>query len=255
MVLWSAILAVLAWIEGKLDPIVHAWRWHPPVGVYIGILGLVAVLVPLLRERLGRKEKAIWTGIMFVLLLLEIKSIYQDNYERQEQLNTTLANMQKIFSEITGGDSYIYFTIFTPPKMPMPTTSPVPSVNNDYISGQAFDHFVGKFPLHDVVVSIFCPLWSNIVQWGTVYPNDRGHFKQGISFGFKTPTLEKDAYCTFLIGTSNGSYSQVVQFLKNDDRWTWGSVLTKYGNSEFRHEYFDDGFPHDYKFPQDYKLP
>lgn len=63
------------------------WGKHPPVGLWIGMLGLVGVLVPLLRDvaKLGKREKALWTSIMFALLLLEIKSVYQDRNEHDAQ--------------------------------------------------------------------------------------------------------------------------------------------------------------------------
>jgi len=50
------------------------WLWHPPIGVWIGILGLLGVIVPLIRDltKIGRREKAAWTFVMFALLLLEI---------------------------------------------------------------------------------------------------------------------------------------------------------------------------------------
>lgn len=66
------------------------WVWHPPVGVWIGVLGLLGVVVPLVRDitKIGRREKAIWTGVMFLLLLLELKTLYQDRREHdQEQAN------------------------------------------------------------------------------------------------------------------------------------------------------------------------
>jgi hypothetical protein len=42
------------------------WTWHPPVGVFIALLGLVSVVVPLLRDlaKIGRIEKALWTSVI-----------------------------------------------------------------------------------------------------------------------------------------------------------------------------------------------
>jgi hypothetical protein len=59
------------------------WNWHPPVGVWIGVLGLLGVVVPLLRDfsQMKKGEKAVWTAVLFVLLLLELKSVYQDRRE------------------------------------------------------------------------------------------------------------------------------------------------------------------------------
>jgi hypothetical protein len=86
----------------------RVWAWHPPVGVWIGILGLLGVLVPLIRdiERIGKREKAVWTFIMFSLLLLEIKSVYQDRNEHDEEQaearERETKNFQSIAKEIEG---------------------------------------------------------------------------------------------------------------------------------------------------------
>ena len=74
----------------------HLWAWYPPVGVFIGILGLLGVLVPLLRDlgKIGKGERAIWTLIFFALVLLEIKSIYQDRNAHDEA--QALARMEQL---------------------------------------------------------------------------------------------------------------------------------------------------------------
>ena len=81
------------------------WAWHPPVGVFIGILGLLGVIVPLIRDinKIGRWEKATWTFIMFSLLLLEIKSVYQDRNEHDAQQAEARALEEKNFAEIASG--------------------------------------------------------------------------------------------------------------------------------------------------------
>jgi hypothetical protein len=63
------------------------WAWHPPVGVYIGILGFLGVLVTLVRDltTIGKREKAAWIFVMFTLLLFEVKSVYQDRNEHDQQ--------------------------------------------------------------------------------------------------------------------------------------------------------------------------
>ena len=57
---------------------------HPPVGVFIALLALLGVLVPLIRERIGKREKALWTIVMFVLVGLELRSISLDHIEQLE---------------------------------------------------------------------------------------------------------------------------------------------------------------------------
>ncbi len=74
--------------------------WYPPVGVFIAILAVLGVLVPLLREHIGRREKAVWTIVMFLLVGLEIRSIYLDRaaHDRQETQDreTQLTNFREI---------------------------------------------------------------------------------------------------------------------------------------------------------------
>jgi hypothetical protein len=58
----------------------HWWEWYPPIGTCIAILGLLGVLVPLYRQRdkIHRFERAGWTLLMFILLGLELRTIYLD---------------------------------------------------------------------------------------------------------------------------------------------------------------------------------
>ena len=116
------------------------WSYHPPVGVFIAILAVLGVLVPLVREKIGRREKAVWTIIMFVLLLLELKSIYQDRNEHEKQqkeareteitnfgkigdgiteairqnqqnFNSVMANTNTLLAENLGGNSFCYMML------------------------------------------------------------------------------------------------------------------------------------------------
>ena len=81
------------------------WLWHPPVGVWIGVLGLLGVIVPLLRDinRAGSREKALWTFLMFSLLLLEIKSVYQDRNEHDSEQAEARTREEDSFKEIAAG--------------------------------------------------------------------------------------------------------------------------------------------------------
>jgi len=75
------------WFCGAQCAYWNVWAWHPPVGVWIGILGLLGVLVPLIRDlnKISEREKALWTVVLFALLLLELKSVYQDRNEHDQQ--------------------------------------------------------------------------------------------------------------------------------------------------------------------------
>jgi hypothetical protein len=83
----------------------ESWKWYPPVGVFIAILGLLGVIVPLFRDlgKMGKWEKAAWTLAMFALVGLEIRSIYLDrNAHDREQTEARSEQLRK-FSEIAGG--------------------------------------------------------------------------------------------------------------------------------------------------------
>jgi hypothetical protein len=83
------------------------WAWHPPVGVWIGILGLLGVIVPLVRDpqRIGKREKAIWTFVLFAFLLLEIKSVYQDRNEHDTEQRLARERSEHNFQTIANGIS------------------------------------------------------------------------------------------------------------------------------------------------------
>jgi cell division protein FtsL len=79
--------------------------WYPPVGVFIAILGLLGVAVPLVRDlaKIGKWEKAFWTIVMFVLMGLEIRSIYLDRKAHDIEQATARAEQLQHFKEIGDG--------------------------------------------------------------------------------------------------------------------------------------------------------
>jgi hypothetical protein len=81
------------------------WAIHPPVSVWIGVLGFLGVLLPLIRDisNIGKREKAIWTFVVFALLLLEIKSVYQDRNEHDQQQSEAREREAKSFETIALG--------------------------------------------------------------------------------------------------------------------------------------------------------
>jgi len=170
----------------------HWWKWHPPVGVFIGILGLLSVLVPLFRSwnTIPRVEKAIWTGAMFILLLLELRTIYLDRSDhdaeqakaRCEQLeqfrniagqlttaiqdnerhfDQTLAKVDDAINTETGGDSYCYIDF---------------SATDIATDGRQLPYFylipylikVGKYPVRDIVATV-----EDVTHYEQVYKDER----------------------------------------------------------------------------------
>jgi hypothetical protein len=90
------------------------WHWHPPVGVWIGVLGLLGVVVPLFRDisKIGKPEKAVWTFVLFALLLLEIKTVYQDrNEDDAEQAECGGPGCSDSFRRFLSGGSVFRFRL------------------------------------------------------------------------------------------------------------------------------------------------
>lgn len=75
------------------------------MGVWIGILGLLGVIVTLVRDpkEISRGEKAIWIVVLFTLLLLEMKSVYQDRNEHDEAERQSRERSEQNFSAIANG--------------------------------------------------------------------------------------------------------------------------------------------------------
>ena len=88
-------------------------NWHPWPGLFVGILGLLAIAVPLLREKkMGRYERAVWIFIFVLLTIGEIRSLKlaADDFEADraranqkfdgisQRLTTALENSQAQFA-------------------------------------------------------------------------------------------------------------------------------------------------------------
>jgi hypothetical protein len=82
-----------------------AWPWLPPVGISIALLGLLGVIVPLIRDlqKIRRREKSIWTLVFFVLLLAEIKAVYQDRNEHDREQREVRERSEQNFQNIAQG--------------------------------------------------------------------------------------------------------------------------------------------------------
>jgi hypothetical protein len=217
----------------------------PPAGVCIGLVAVTGVFMPFFWSKINKYCKSLCIFLFFGLLCVEILSISEDRREAQKQFETTAADLKNIISNATGGNSYLYFDL-TDPSGPLEIQ--VPDISPEYIFSTAVPHFVGEFPLHDVVVSPFCPMgWLPIVDYRTVYPQEIGRPRQGIYLEFPPTLKESEARCVLFISTSNGSYSQIFQFSKQDDKWTWASKFGKY-DADLKREFVGPGFPKDKKW-------
>lgn len=81
------------------------WAWHPPVGTWIGVLGFLGVAVALVRDpkEISQGEKAIWIIVLFVLLGLELKTLYQDRDEHDAAERESRERSEQNFKGIAGG--------------------------------------------------------------------------------------------------------------------------------------------------------
>ena len=83
-------------------PAAQPVAWHLSVGVGIGILGFLGVVVPLVREHIGRREKAIWTALLAILLLLELRSIHLDQIQHDRELAFAACEQLHSFQKLAG---------------------------------------------------------------------------------------------------------------------------------------------------------
>jgi hypothetical protein len=78
-----------------------------------------------------------------LLLLLEVKSIYQDRNEHEAEFETTVSSMEKLMPEATGDNSHIYFEV-TEPTPPSEIT--LPGIAKGYVSATAIPLSSANFP-------------------------------------------------------------------------------------------------------------
>lgn len=148
---------------------------------------------------------------------------------------------QEGLNNMTGADSYVYFSVSEPMG---PLELATPGLPKGNILSNASPHFVGTYPLHNVFVSGECPRGVlPDIDYGTVFPKEMGRPRQGLYLQFPADIPERSATCNIFISTSNGSYSQSVHFIKQDDKWVWASKFGKYGKSKLRLSFFGAGFP------------
>jgi hypothetical protein len=69
--------------ESMPAPLPPWWHLHPGVGWFIVVFGLVGVLVPLIREKISKREKAVWTCVLVVFAVLELRTIHYDSIEHE----------------------------------------------------------------------------------------------------------------------------------------------------------------------------
>jgi len=263
---WLALLlascCVLAFFVPKwfLD---HGLR--PPVGVYIAIMGLV-VAVMTLRKEPNSTEKFLWVVFATMLMVAEIQNLYKadaqqtaafariaDNLDgtrkalevTANKIQDTTSELDKLYSETTGGNSYIYFEIVDSGSgISGPLGMDAGGLKKGMMVGNTFPKFVGTFPLHHVFVSEFGPRGQQAsIDYGDMFPVELGRPREApyISFYPDKPVQ----YFNFMISTSNGNYSQTILVKKIGDKWLWASKFSKYGSKTPSRTWAATGFPSD----------
>ncbi len=98
------------------------WQWHPPVGVAVGLAGLIAVFFPLIRswDKISPKERASWVALFVTLFGIEFRTIYRDQIEKDQARDlATCQQMQQFrasvagLENIVGGGSYTVLTLYS----------------------------------------------------------------------------------------------------------------------------------------------
>ena len=244
---WQAFVIVACygyWIFSPIAP-----------GEAIAVLGAVAVILTVRADLFTKLERVIWVVIGFALLWGELAVIKENEAEqtreKQEQArqfrDTLLAfqdlhqqnvnqlnSMQGILSEtkkagaaaedalanITGGNSYPEFALGEAIG-PLPAIIQGFSFKQTVIEFNAFAMVHGTHPLHNVSVQWDTPLEGKTHDYGTLLPNSGT--LSGILIRFRS--TETKIIVPMFITASNGSYVQMILFLKTGDKWTWSTRL------------------------------
>jgi hypothetical protein len=250
----------------------HWWQWHPPVGVFIAALALLGVIVPWFRGDAGKREKAFWTFVMFLFVGLEIRTIYLDQAEHDQQqafarcqqlesfqtiaggIGTAIGQSQQQFQatmqksdaitkglteaiEIeTGNGSYVYMM----PEFQLGEIEvKMWGKPQRVLEYSAIEVFKGRYPLHDVHVNVTDRFGSQeIGGGGTVYPSMIGHAPQEVKIRLQ-PDADRQEVMVF-VTSSGGPFSQRILFLRKiastkppSAHFVWASRIYKGNPNKF----------------------
>jgi hypothetical protein len=248
----------------------------------IGLLAAGAVVVAVRTEYLSRSEKIGWIVVAFFLFLVEMRIVTNDRAEQQAafeearyeeslsfkralldselKFEATMKRSDAITQGLTeateletGGKSYMCFAIGEPNLLRGVDGSHFARIGIRYdkpidiMSASAIGGIVGKYPLHNVFVSVIGPLGRVAdIDYGTIAPNELGRPREFAYLEFFPD--KKRQYFHITINASNGNYYQNVLFLKLDGKWVWGSRLYKGGSAKGKlvRIWIGKGFPKNY---------
>jgi len=224
-------------------------HWHPPVGVFIAILALLGVVVPLIREKVGPGEKAVWTLVLFALLLLEIHSIYEDRSEhereqadaRKQQLDSfskiaqgidktiensdrefaaTMRQTQAVLSNITGGDSFAVIEPWTfAGRRDMPLVIHNPGKN--ILTGVTVTVYSqGAFNMPGAL-DLYMRSVAERINVGTLHPAERLVLSAAIQSDQLQTWDDGVSHLFILIGAQNFTSQEYLQLRKGGEKKPW----------------------------------
>lgn len=198
--------------------------YTPPPGLAIGVLGIAAAFMTLRADHFTKTEKMTWIIIAFALFFIETRSVYRDQHNHQVEFETTVQNMKVLWSEATGGNSYMYFDIGF---IAGPTAIDIPEVKKGAMIVTTRLEFVGAYPLRDVKLRVFGTLGHHVenFDYGNVFPPQLGSVQASPDLTFSPDETQHFFY--IFVEASNGSYEEMVLVHKVGNTWLWACNLSK----------------------------
>src|ERR1700721_276395 len=260
---WIKLALVAA---SALSILISIWLFRnhhsPPAAVYIAAMGVV-IAVMTLREKPPGLEKSLWVGLITILMVVEVRNIYATDAEQSQtfskitrDLNSTRQGidaaakniedtteaLRTLHSEITGGDSYVYFDVG-----PLIGTAEMNFPNyggkQNVIWSIGIPKLVGTYSLHDISVFVSDLMGNSETEYKVLNPWVFGRSYEGLTLRFRPEKHRQHVH--IWINASNGDYYQGVLFLKIDDKWVWSSRFYKAGGRDRKlmREWSDPSFP------------
>jgi hypothetical protein len=257
-------LALMA--SSALGILISMWlfRSHhrPPVGIYIAVMGVVIAIMTL-REKPPAWEKLLWVVLITILMVVEVRNIYMTDAEQTEtfskiirDLNSTKQGidaaaksiegsaeaLRTLHSEITGGDSYLYFDI-GPLMGPVEMNLPNWGGKQNVMWSVGIPKLVGMYSLHDINVFVSDLAGNSETEYKVLNPWVFGRSYQGLYLRFRPEKHRQHVH--IWISASNGDYYQGILFLKVNEKWVWSSRFYKGGGRDRKliREWSDPGLP------------
>ncbi|PYJ65407.1 MAG: hypothetical protein DME76_18275 [Verrucomicrobia bacterium] len=110
------------------------WVFNPPIGTYIAIAAFFAIVVTIWPPR-RKSTKILWICVFLGLTGFEINTLYKTRDSQNQEF-------KELIGQLTGGDSFCYFTVAPNEGFGTPITYPL----SVWVKG--------KYPMRNVVAEI-----------------------------------------------------------------------------------------------------